>query len=73
MSKTEAYKTLDIEAGATEQEIHQAWLDLLFVWHPDRHNGNHRLRTLMEEKQRKSMRLMNESRREGMRERKKIN
>ena len=50
MSKTEAYKTLGIEVGATEQEIHQAWLDLLFVWHPDRYNGNHRLRTLMEEK-----------------------
>ena len=50
MSKTEAYKTLGIEVGATEQEIHQAWLDLLFVWHPDRHNGNHRLRTLMKEK-----------------------
>lgn len=50
MSKTEAYKTLGIEAGATEQEIHQAWRDHLFVWHPDRHNGNHRLRTLMEEK-----------------------
>ncbi len=45
MSELERYYTLlDLEPGATIEEINQAYKDLVFVWHPDRlPKDNHRL------------------------------
>jgi curved DNA-binding protein CbpA len=37
------YRTLDLEPGASPEEIHQGYLDLTWVWHPDRFAGNPRL------------------------------
>ena len=31
-----AYRTLDLEPGASLEEINQAYKDLVFIWHPDR-------------------------------------
>lgn len=30
------YRVLDLEPGASEEEINQAYKDLAFIWHPDR-------------------------------------
>ena len=30
------YRILELEPGATLEEINQAYKDLVFVWHPDR-------------------------------------
>lgn len=37
------YRVLDLEPGATDEEVHQGYLDLTWVWHPDRFSGNPRL------------------------------
>lgn len=37
------YRTLDLDPGATPEEIHQGYLDLTWVWHPDRFSGHPRL------------------------------
>lgn len=37
------YRILDLEPGASPEEIHQGYLDLTWVWHPDRFVGNPRL------------------------------
>ncbi len=31
-----AYRTLDLEPGASMEEVNQAYKDLVFIWHPDR-------------------------------------
>jgi len=46
----EALHTLGIPAGASQRDIHQAYLDLVNVWHPDRFQGNARLRHVAEER-----------------------
>jgi hypothetical protein len=37
------YRVLDLEPGASPEEIHQGYLDLVWVWHPDRFVGHPRL------------------------------
>lgn len=37
------YRVLDLEPGATDEEVHQGYLDLTWVWHPDRFSGHPRL------------------------------
>lgn len=37
------YRTLDLEPGATAEEVHQGYLDMTWVWHPDRFTGHPRL------------------------------
>jgi curved DNA-binding protein CbpA len=37
------YRILELEPGASPQEIHQGYIDLTWVWHPDRFVGNPRL------------------------------
>lgn len=45
------YRTLEVRPGATAEEIKEAYLDLVRVWHPDRLQGEHpRLRHKAEEK-----------------------
>jgi|GEM_PF-1684150 len=44
MLKTEKYyRILDLEPEASPEEIHQGYLDLTWVWHPDRFVGHPRL------------------------------
>ncbi len=37
------YRVLDIELGASPEEVHQGYLDMTWVWHPDRFVGHPRL------------------------------
>ncbi|NET60633.1 MAG: J domain-containing protein [Symploca sp. SIO2E6] len=37
------YRILDLEPEASPEEIHQGYLDLTWVWHPDRFVGHPRL------------------------------
>jgi hypothetical protein len=50
MTVDEGLRTLGTRAGATQREIRQAYLDLVNVWHPDRFQGNSRLRQVAEER-----------------------
>lgn len=44
MLETERYyRILDLEPGASPEEVHQGYLDLTWVWHPDRFVGHPRL------------------------------
>jgi curved DNA-binding protein CbpA len=60
MSELERYyRVLDLEPGATLEEINQAYKDLVFVWHPDRlPKDNHRL----QEKAQDKIKALNEAR-----------
>jgi len=45
------YRVLDLEPGASPEEVSQAYKDLVFVWHPDRiPQDNERLRQKAQEK-----------------------
>jgi hypothetical protein len=44
------YRILEIEPGASQIDIKQAYRDLTQVWHPDRFSHNPRLRQMAEEK-----------------------
>ena len=37
------YKILDLEPGASPEDVHQGYIDLTWVWHPDRFVGHPRL------------------------------
>lgn len=37
------YTILDLEPGASAEEVHQGYIDLTWVWHPDRFAGHPRL------------------------------
>lgn len=37
------YKILDLNPGASPDEVHQGYIDLTWVWHPDRFVGHPRL------------------------------
>jgi len=46
-----AYEALEVEPGASETELREAYLDLVKVWHPDRHqHESERLRKRAEQK-----------------------
>lgn len=45
----EWYRTLDLEPGASPEEVRDAWRDLAQVWHPDRFPNNERLRARAEQ------------------------
>lgn len=38
------YRTLDLSPGASQEDIHQSYKDLVLVWHPDRFASLPRLR-----------------------------
>ncbi|WP_448604278.1 J domain-containing protein, partial [Thermoleptolyngbya sp.] len=45
------YRVLDLEPGASLEEVNQAYKDLVFVWHPDRiPTDNERLHQKAQEK-----------------------
>ncbi|NEO33569.1 MAG: J domain-containing protein [Symploca sp. SIO3C6] len=37
------YRVLELEPGATAEEVHQGYLDMTWVWHPDRFVDHPRL------------------------------
>lgn len=47
----EAYRTLDLAPGASEEDVRRAWRELTKVWHPDRFGEDPALRRRAEEKQ----------------------
>ncbi len=60
MSEMEQYyRVLEIEPGATLEEVNQAYKDLVFIWHPDRiPQENHRLQKKAQDK----LKAINEAR-----------
>jgi hypothetical protein len=44
------YEILELEPGASQDEIKQAYKDLAFVWHPDRYSHNSRLQQKAQDK-----------------------
>lgn len=46
----EYYRTLEIERGASAEEIREAWKELSRVWHPDRFQNDPTLRAKAEER-----------------------
>ncbi len=47
---SECYRILDLEPGATPEEIKRSYRELVKVWHPDRFRGDARLQAKAEEK-----------------------
>ena len=47
--RAQAYSVLEVEPGATSEEIRSAYRDLVKVWHPDRFPNDERLRKRAEE------------------------
>ena len=45
------YQILDLEPGASPEEVKQAYRDMVKVWHPDRFGSDQRLRAKAEEMQ----------------------
>ncbi len=43
-------ETLGLKPGASQEEVNQAYRDLVNVWHPDRFESNPRLQKKAEEK-----------------------
>ena len=53
------YRVLELEPGASLEEVNEAYRDLAFIWHPDRiPQERHRL----QEKARKKLQELNEAR-----------
>ena len=50
MTKKQAFQILEVDETASPNEIKQAWKDILFFWHPDKHQNNERRRRIAEEK-----------------------
>jgi len=50
MNVDEDLKTLELEPGATDDDIRKAWRDLTKVWHPDRFGSDPELRERAENK-----------------------
>jgi len=48
MTQHEAFRILNVGDGSSHAEIREAYVDLVNVWHPDRFDTNHRLRTKAE-------------------------
>ena len=46
----QCFEILGLKAGASQEELTQAYRDLVNVWHPDRFNNNPRLQEKAQEK-----------------------
>lgn len=57
LDTTQAYGVLGLAPGASPDEVKTAYRDLVKVWHPDRFEGNERLR----EKAQRQLQLYNEA------------
>jgi hypothetical protein len=47
---SKSYQTLGLEVGASQEQVKQAYRDLVNVWHPDRFSHDKRLRLVAQEK-----------------------
>jgi hypothetical protein len=47
---SKCYQLLGLEAGASQEQVRQAYRDLVNVWHPDRFSHDQRLRLIAQEK-----------------------
>lgn len=54
MTKKQAFQILEVDEATSPQEIKQAWKDMLFFWHPDKHQNNERRRQFAVGKQSQS-------------------
>ena len=50
MRLDDSYRVLDLDAGATDEEVKNAWRDLSKVWHPDRFAHDRAVQQRAEEK-----------------------
>lgn len=50
MRLEECYRLLDLDPGATDEEVKTAWRDLTKVWHPDRFGHDRDVQRKAEEK-----------------------
>ena len=50
MDLQESYKVLELEKTHCLKEVKQAYRDIVFVWHPDRLENNHRIKKKAEKK-----------------------
>jgi preprotein translocase subunit Sec63 len=50
MALDDPYRILDLDAGATDEEVKTAWRDLSKVWHPDRFANDRDVQRKAEEK-----------------------
>jgi hypothetical protein len=50
MRLEECYRLLDLDPGATDEEVKSAWRDLTKVWHPDRFGHDRDVQRRAEEK-----------------------
>jgi len=50
MTVSEALKIFDLKPDATQEDIRNAYHDLVMFWHPDRHQNNSRNKVKAEEK-----------------------
>ena len=50
MDINDCYKALDLQPGATLEEIRMAYRDMVRVWHPDNYTNNPRIQKKAEEK-----------------------
>ena len=50
MRLDDSYRILDLDAGATDEEVKTAWRDLSKVWHPDRFAHDRAVQQKAEEK-----------------------
>lgn len=50
MRMEECYRLLDLDPGATDEEVKTAWRDLTKVWHPDRFAHDRDVQVKAEEK-----------------------
>lgn len=42
MTKKQAFQILEVDEAASPNEIKQAWLELVFFFHPDKHQNERR-------------------------------
>ncbi|MBC2694173.1 MAG: J domain-containing protein [Desulfobacteraceae bacterium] len=50
MDIEQSFEILELDRGASINEIKQSYKDIVTVWHPDRFSNNHRLKQKAEEK-----------------------
>lgn len=50
MRQEDCYRLLDLDPGATDEEVKSAWRDLTKVWHPDRFGHDRAVQQKAEEK-----------------------
>ncbi len=50
MDLIDAYRVLDVAPGSSKVVVRDAWILLVKVWHPDRHQNDPKIKTRTERK-----------------------